>query len=76
MRDLAFVRYAAPDLDEMESFLTDFGLRRAVRTERTLYMRASGTGTFVHAATPVGRAPLGPEALAQWGPPLSPEFLT
>jgi len=48
VRDIAYVRYAAPDLDRMESFLTDFGLQRALRTERALYMRARGAAPFVH----------------------------
>jgi catechol 2,3-dioxygenase-like lactoylglutathione lyase family enzyme len=56
VRELAFVRYVAPDLDEMEAFLTDFGLHRAVRTEGALYMRASGTAPFVH-VTELGPQP-------------------
>ena len=37
--DIAFVRFSAPDLDKMETFLTDFGLARAHRDAKTLYMR-------------------------------------
>lgn len=48
VRDAVFVRYAAPDLDRMESFLTDFGLYRVQRTDRALYMRAAGAAPFVH----------------------------
>lgn len=48
VRDTVFVRYAAPDLDRMESFLTDFGLHRVLRTDRALYMRAAGDAPFAH----------------------------
>ena len=46
--DIAFVRFAAPDLDKMEAFLTDFGLTRAHRDADTLYMRGQGADPFVH----------------------------
>ena len=39
--DIAFVRFEAPDLDVMESFLTEFGLQRSARDDRTLYMRGT-----------------------------------
>jgi len=48
VKDIAFVRYGAPDLDSMESFLADFGLHRAARTSNALYMRAAGPSPFVH----------------------------
>lgn len=48
VRDIAYVRYQAPDLDLMESFLIDFGLFRAHRTETTLYMRSRGPMPYVH----------------------------
>jgi catechol 2,3-dioxygenase-like lactoylglutathione lyase family enzyme len=48
VKDLAYVRYGAPDLDVMENFLLDFGLRRAARTESALYMRACSDNPFVH----------------------------
>lgn len=48
VRDITFVRYAAPDLDRMETFLVDFGLHRVLRTDRALYMRAAGETPFVH----------------------------
>jgi catechol 2,3-dioxygenase-like lactoylglutathione lyase family enzyme len=48
IQDIAYVRYAAPDLDRMEAFLTDFGLHRLQRTERALYMRGAGEVPFVH----------------------------
>lgn len=47
-QDIAYVRFAAPDLDRMETFLSDFGLARAQRTADTLYMRGTGDEPFVH----------------------------
>ena len=46
--DIAFVRYQAPDLERMETFLVDFGLHRAARTADALYMRAAGTAHHCH----------------------------
>jgi catechol 2,3-dioxygenase-like lactoylglutathione lyase family enzyme len=46
VRDLAFARLRAPDLDQQEEFLTAFGLVRAARTPTALYMR--GTDPFHH----------------------------
>jgi catechol 2,3-dioxygenase-like lactoylglutathione lyase family enzyme len=48
VRDLAYVRLAAPDLDAMESFLTAFGLRRAAREDDRLYMMAADDKHHVH----------------------------
>ncbi len=48
VKDIAYVRYQAPDLDLMEAFLLDFGLKRAARTEGALYMRALGSPMPVH----------------------------
>ncbi|MEQ1865569.1 MAG: VOC family protein [Micropepsaceae bacterium] len=48
VREMAFPRLAAPDLDAMESFLIDFGMVRAQRTSDTLYMRGNGTAPYVH----------------------------
>jgi catechol 2,3-dioxygenase-like lactoylglutathione lyase family enzyme len=48
VQDIQSVRYRAPDLDLMESFLADFGLKRADRTANTLYMRGCGADPFVH----------------------------
>lgn len=48
IEDIAFVRYAAPDLDVMQQFLLDFGLQRAVRTTNVLYMRGLGDAHHVH----------------------------
>lgn len=46
--DIAFVRFSAPDLDQMETFLKDFGMVRAARDEQTLYMRGEGSDPFIH----------------------------
>ena len=46
--DIAYAKFAAPDLDIMESFLIDFGLVRSARTETALYMRAAGPEHHVH----------------------------
>lgn len=46
--DIAFVRFQAPDLDQMEVFLSDFGLVRAEKTDDTLYMRGAGNEPFIH----------------------------
>lgn len=40
-QDLAFVMFERPDLDRMERFLVDFGMRRAARTPELLAMRAA-----------------------------------
>ena len=54
--DIAFVRFEAPDLDVMESFLTEFGLQRSARDDRTLYMRGTDDEGFVH-VTHLGDTP-------------------
>jgi catechol 2,3-dioxygenase-like lactoylglutathione lyase family enzyme len=46
--DIAFVRFEAPDLDVMESFLTEFGLQRSGGDDETLYMRGTDDEGFVH----------------------------
>jgi hypothetical protein len=46
--DNAYVRFNAPDLDVMEKFATAFGLERAARDERTLYMRGADDDRYVH----------------------------
>ncbi|HKN00362.1 MAG TPA: VOC family protein [Candidatus Binataceae bacterium] len=48
IQDIAYVRFSAPDLDEMEAFLVDFGMVRAVRTSDTLYMRGLDEDPFLH----------------------------
>ncbi len=46
--DLAWARFAAPDLDRMERFLTDFGLVRSARTADALYMRGANADHHFH----------------------------
>ena len=48
VRDLAWVRLRAPDLDAMEEFLTHFGLTRAARTPKALYMRGTDPAHHIH----------------------------
>ena len=46
--DVVYAMFRAPDLDRMETFLIDFGLTRAHRTETHLYMRACGRDQYAH----------------------------
>jgi catechol 2,3-dioxygenase-like lactoylglutathione lyase family enzyme len=55
VEDIAYVRVRAPDLDLMESFLTDFGMVREKRTDTALYMRGAGSSPVVH-VTELGEA--------------------
>jgi len=48
VRDLAWARMRAPDLDAMEEFLTHFGLTRAARTPTALYMRGTDPMHHIH----------------------------
>lgn len=48
VRDMAYPRLRAPDLDAMESFLIDFGMVRSHRTPDALYMRGHGPAHHVH----------------------------
>lgn len=48
VRDIAYVRFNAPDLDVMEKFALTFGLQRVARDERTLFMRGTDDDGFVH----------------------------
>ncbi|MGH7416149.1 MAG: VOC family protein, partial [Candidatus Rokuibacteriota bacterium] len=48
VRDLAWARMRAPDLDAMEEFLTHFGLIRAARTPKALYMRGTDPAHHIH----------------------------
>ncbi len=59
VEDMVYARYQAPDLDVMESFLTDFGMRRVERTAQALYMRGSGTAPVVHITEQGAPATLG-----------------
>ncbi|HQS17929.1 glyoxalase [Reyranella sp.] len=46
--EFAWPRMEAPDLDEMEEFLTHFGLIRAERTATALYMRGTDDHHHLH----------------------------
>ena len=46
--DLAYGRLRAPDLDQMEEFLTHFGMVRADRTKNALYMRGTDPAHHLH----------------------------
>lgn len=46
--DIAFVRYRTPDLDVMQQFLADFGMRLVERTESRLYMRGTEASHFIY----------------------------
>ena len=48
VRDIAYGRLRAPDLDAMEEFLTEFGMVRAARTDDALYMRGSDPEHHIH----------------------------
>jgi catechol 2,3-dioxygenase-like lactoylglutathione lyase family enzyme len=55
IKDVAHVRFRAPDLGEMQKFLEEFGLS-VVHVDAThLFMRANGDAPFVH-ATEIGDA--------------------
>jgi catechol 2,3-dioxygenase-like lactoylglutathione lyase family enzyme len=48
VKDLAYGRLRAPDLDAMEEFLTHFGMVRAARTPNALYMRGTDPAHHLH----------------------------
>ena len=48
VRDLAYGRLRAPDLDAQEEFLTNFGMVRAARTPTALYMRGTDPAHHLH----------------------------
>ncbi len=48
VRDIAFVRFGAPDLDAMERFTNDFGLVTTERRDDTLYCRGTDPEPYVH----------------------------
>ncbi|HEY7363192.1 MAG TPA: catechol 1,2-dioxygenase [Methylomirabilota bacterium] len=48
VKDLAYGRLRAPDLDVMEEFLTHFGMIRAARTPTALYMRGTDPAHHIH----------------------------
>ncbi len=48
VKDIAYGRLRAPDLDQMEEFLTAFGMTRSARTANALYMRGSDPPHHIH----------------------------
>jgi catechol 2,3-dioxygenase-like lactoylglutathione lyase family enzyme len=48
IRDIAYVRYQATNLDEMARFLEDFGLHCSARTDRALFMRTMDSAHHAH----------------------------
>ena len=48
IRDIAYGRLRAPDLDAMEEFLSEFGMARAARTNDALYMRGTDPDHHIH----------------------------
>lgn len=48
VEDIAYVRFRAPDLEQMRAFLLDFGMEVAACDPNTLHMRGSGDAPFLH----------------------------
>jgi catechol 2,3-dioxygenase-like lactoylglutathione lyase family enzyme len=48
IEDVAYLRVPVDDLEAQERFLLDFGMQRAGRTDRALYMRGAGTQPVIH----------------------------
>ncbi len=48
VKDIAYVRFSAPDLDEMERFTQDFGLVTVLRDDDHLYSRGTDPDAYVH----------------------------
>jgi catechol 2,3-dioxygenase-like lactoylglutathione lyase family enzyme len=48
IQDIAYIRVSVHDLEKQERFLLDFGMKRAARTDRALYMRGAGTQPVLH----------------------------
>jgi catechol 2,3-dioxygenase-like lactoylglutathione lyase family enzyme len=46
--DIAYGRLRAPDLDAAEEFLTHFGMVKAARTPKALYMRGTDVAHHIH----------------------------
>ncbi len=49
-KQLAYVTMGIPDLTLMETFLMDFGMHLAARTENTLYMRGASSTPYIYVA--------------------------
>ena len=50
VQDIVYVAHRVPDLDKMESFLTDFGMVKVERRGDRMFMRGAGTRPFIHMA--------------------------
>jgi catechol 2,3-dioxygenase-like lactoylglutathione lyase family enzyme len=48
VKDLAYVRFGAPDLETMEKFVTDFGMVTIHRDEERLYARGTDPVPYIH----------------------------
>jgi catechol 2,3-dioxygenase-like lactoylglutathione lyase family enzyme len=48
VQDIAYVRFAAPDLEAMQRFAADFGLVLTARENDTLYHRGSDPSPYLH----------------------------
>lgn len=48
IEDIAHVRFAAPDLDEMQAFLVAFGLRPDRRSDDLIFAAGAGTSPVLH----------------------------
>ncbi|MBV8979166.1 MAG: VOC family protein [Alphaproteobacteria bacterium] len=51
VEDIAHVRFAAPDLASMETFLREFGLTAVPSSDGMLYARGTGYQPFLHATS-------------------------
>ncbi len=56
VKDVAFGRLQAPDLDAEEEFLTHFGMIKVERTKNKLFMRGTGPAHHLH-VTELGDSP-------------------
>jgi len=59
VRDIAYVRFAAPDLEKMETFLSDFGLLVNTGPDGFLYARGTDPSPYFHVTEPGEAAFLG-----------------
>jgi len=48
VKDIAFVRFSAPDLEQMERFLLDFGLMVTARENDVIYARRTDPSPYLH----------------------------
>jgi catechol 2,3-dioxygenase-like lactoylglutathione lyase family enzyme len=48
IQDIAYVRFAAPELDAMQRFAADFGLALTAREDDVLYHRGTDPSPYVH----------------------------